>query len=170
MRRDTRVMDKQLTDMLLEPGTRDIGADRGATVGIGPGTASETEIEIEIGTDETATEKGTRTAGTATETAAGRETEKEIVTVTEIEIETDGPDETAAYPPAERDIEAGAAAGVGADEALGRWSSTSMLCSPFCVCAFYCLLQFGGKGTVLLTGFLMKKEEDTLDNGGKEII
>lgn len=136
--RGTRVMDKQLTDMPLEPGTIDIGADRGATVGIGPGTASETETEteIEIGTDETAIETVTVTVtaigigsenGTRTgETAA--ETETEIVTATEIEIATDGPDEIAAYPPAERDTEAGAAVAVGADEVLRRLNSMSMPC------------------------------------------
>lgn len=129
--RGTRVMDKQLTDMPLEPGTIDIGADRGATVGIGPGTASETETEteIEIGTDETAIETVTVTVtaiGIGIENENGirtGETAAVIVTetVTEIEIETDGPDETAAYPPAERDTEAGAAVAVGADEASRRW-------------------------------------------------
>lgn len=140
--RGTRVMDKQLTDMPLEPGTIDIGADRGATVGIGPGTASETETEteIEIGTDETAIETVTATAtvigigignenGTRTGEIAA-ETETVIVTETEIEIEiaTDGPDEIAAYPPAERDTEAAAAVAVGADEASRRWNSMSMPC------------------------------------------
>jgi hypothetical protein len=104
-------MDKQLTDTPLEPGTRDLGAGRGATVGIGPDTASETpEIEIETGTDETATV--TVTEETVIETAAGIETETE----TEIVIATDGTDEIAAYRPAERDIAAEAAAGVGVDK------------------------------------------------------
>lgn len=138
--RGTRVMDKQLTDMPLEPGTIDIGADRGATVGIGPGTASETETEIEIGTDETAIETVTVTVtvtvtaigigiGIGNETRTGETAaETETVIVTETEIETDGPDEIAAYPPAERDTEAGAAVAVGADEASRRWDSMSMPC------------------------------------------
>lgn len=184
--RGTRVMDKQLTDMPLEPGTIDIGADRGATVGIGPGTASETETETEIetGTDETAIETVTVTVtaigkgiGNGNETRTGEtaaETETVIVTVTEIEIETDGPDETAAYPPAERDTEAGAAVAVGADEVLRRWDSMPcffLLFSLSYVCAHVLLLVtvWEATETVLLLGFFLMKERRlyTLDNGGK---
>lgn len=125
LRRDTRVMDKQLTDMLLEPGTRDLGADRAATVGTGTGSANETtETEIGTGTDETAIEIVTENA-TVTETvieeivngtAAGRETETEIATEIAIVTVTGATDEIAAYRLAERDIEVEAAVGVGVDE------------------------------------------------------
>lgn len=125
LRHDTRVMDKQLTDMPLEAGMRDLGAGRAATVGTGPGTASETtEIEIETGTDETAietaieTETETVIEETVTGTTAGRETETETEIETEIVIVivTDATDENEAYLLAERDMAAEAAVGVGVDE------------------------------------------------------
>lgn len=164
LRRDTRVMDKQLTDMPLEPGTRDIGAGRAAPVGIGPDTASETpETETEtatvtvtaIGTAETATtetpetpESGTtttRTGESAIETAAGTATETVIETATA--TETDGPDEIAAYRPAERDIAAGAAAGAGVDEVFDKvreqhYYSSILDYPPFCVFFFFFFSYF----------------------------
>jgi hypothetical protein len=146
LRHDTRVMDKQLTDMLLEPGTRDLGADRAATVGTETDSANETtetEIGTGTGTDETAIEIVTENA-TVTETetenanketvieeivngtAAERETKTETETETETEIAiaivtvTDATDEIAAYRLAERDIAVAAAVGVGVDEGGGK--------------------------------------------------
>lgn len=133
-----------LTTRRIVPGTRDLGADRAATVGTGTGTANETtgtEIETGTGTDgtaiETETENETENANEtvieeiANGTAAGRETETEIETEigTEIAIatatETGATDEIAAYRLAERDIAVAAAVGVGADKERERESEDS---------------------------------------------
>jgi hypothetical protein len=118
--------------MLLEPGTRDLGADRAATVGTGTGTANETTEteETGTGTDETAIETVTETVTetvnanetvieeTVNGTAAGREIETEIETEIAIATvtETGATDEIAAYRLAERDIAVEAAVAVGADK------------------------------------------------------
>lgn len=138
-------MDKQLTDMPPEAGTRDLGADRGATATTGPDTANETEIATETGSG---SEIGTGTAEhpaietvtvtvtvteTETETASAlEETTVGIATTIETETETEiaASDETAVCPLAASDTAAGAAVGVEVDEEVhwGKWSSANIPC------------------------------------------